>query len=77
MEGMSQTVSDDWRERNNGSSIRIDAIKAELTGKLCRRALVLIKHKVGADVDISEHMVWALEEWLCRWGITIYTEQDL
>jgi hypothetical protein len=53
-------------ERDSGSSVRVDAIRLELTGKLCRRALVLIKHKVGTDVDVSEHMVRALEMWLRR-----------
>jgi hypothetical protein len=77
MEGMSQVAIDEWEEWDNGPSVKIDAIRSELTRKLCRRALVLIKHKVGADVDISEHMVRALETWLCRWGITIYTEPDL
>jgi hypothetical protein len=45
--------------------------------KLCKRALVLIKHKVGADVTVSNRMVRALEEWLQMKGITIYTEQYL
>jgi hypothetical protein len=31
------------------------------TGKLCRRALVLIWWQVGADKAVSEHVVWALE----------------
>jgi hypothetical protein len=46
-----------------------------LMDKLCKCALILIKHKVGADLTISDHMVRALEEWLWRKGITIYTEQ--
>jgi hypothetical protein len=77
MEGTNQAAKDKQEEQDNSPSIRIDAIRSELTGKLCRWALVLIKHKVGADVDVSEHMVRALEAWLCRRGITIYTEPDL
>jgi hypothetical protein len=46
-----------------------------LMDKLCKRALVLIKHKVGADLAVSDRMVRVLEEWLWRKGITIYTEQ--
>jgi hypothetical protein len=46
-------------------------------GKLCRRALALIKHKVGADGSVSDHMAQALASWLWRQGITIYTEREL
>jgi hypothetical protein len=53
------------------------SINAQLMGKLCKRALVLIKYKVGADVDVSDRMVQALEEWLQRRRISIYTESFL
>jgi hypothetical protein len=54
-------------------SRRIDA-SAQLTGKLCRHVMALIQWKVGADRAVSEHVVQALEEWLHRWGISIYTD---
>jgi hypothetical protein len=47
---------------------------ADLTGKLCQCVMALIRWKVGADVAVTEHVVWALEEWLCRRGINIYTD---
>jgi hypothetical protein len=46
----------------------------ELTGKLCQRMMALIQWKVGADKAVTEHMVWVLEEWLHRRGISIYTD---
>jgi hypothetical protein len=48
-----------------------------LMGKLCRRALALIKHKVGVDGSVSDHMAQALATWLWQWGITINTETEL
>jgi hypothetical protein len=48
-----------------------------LMGKLCWRALALIKHKVGTDGSVSDHMAQALATWLWQWGITIYTETEL
>jgi hypothetical protein len=55
-EGMNcqaEPVKEKW---DSGSGTIADA-KDQLMGKLCRRALVLIKHKVGADVSVSDHMV--------------------
>jgi hypothetical protein len=46
----------------------------ELTGKLCRCMMALIRWKVGADVAVTDHVVQALEEWLCRRGISIYMD---
>jgi hypothetical protein len=48
-----------------------------LMGKLCRRVLVLIKHKVSADGSVSDRMAQALATWLRQQGITIYTETKL
>jgi hypothetical protein len=48
-----------------------------MMGKLCIRVLALIKHKVGTDGAVDEHMAWALATWLQRQGISIYTEQEL
>jgi hypothetical protein len=76
-EGTNHNSRNKQVEQNNSSSIEIDAIKAGMMGKLCRRALVLIKHKVGTDVSIDEHMVRVLEAWLQNRGITIYTETFL
>jgi hypothetical protein len=47
---------------------------ADLTGKLCWCVMALICWKVGADKAVMEHMVQALEEWLCRRGISIYID---
>jgi hypothetical protein len=55
------------RERDNRSG-------PDLTGKLCRRVMALIRWKVGADKAVTEHVVQALEEWLQRRGISIYTD---
>jgi hypothetical protein len=73
-DGTSQQGEPVIGEQDSGINININDINTPLMGKLCRRALVLIKHKVGADVCVSNCMVRALEEWLQRWGITIYTE---
>jgi hypothetical protein len=48
-----------------------------LMGKLCRRVLALIKHKVGTDGSVSNCMAQALATWLWQWGITIYIESEL
>jgi hypothetical protein len=48
--------------------------QSELTEKLCQRMMVLIWWKVGADIAVMEHVVWVLEEWLHRRGISIYTD---
>jgi hypothetical protein len=42
-----------------------------------RRALVLIKYKVGADEAVDDHMVQVLEGWLQKRGISIYTDRVL
>jgi hypothetical protein len=48
-----------------------------LMGKLCKRVLALIKHKVSTDGSVSDHMAQALATWLWQWGITIYTEAEM
>jgi hypothetical protein len=48
---------------------------SDLTGKLCWCVMALIRWKVGADKAVTEHVVWALEEWLQRRGISIYTDR--
>jgi hypothetical protein len=60
---------------DNRSINDVEHITYGLMDKLCKCALVLIKHKVGTDLAVSDCMVRALEEWLRRKGITIYTEQ--
>jgi hypothetical protein len=61
-------------ERDSGIRSVSHAGQAELTGKLCRHVMALIRWKVGADIAVTEHVVRALEEWLCRRGISIYTD---
>jgi hypothetical protein len=51
--------------------------RSTLMGKLCRRSMALIKHKVSADGSVSNHMAQALASWLRQQGITIYTETEL
>jgi hypothetical protein len=65
------------KERDNGPSNDDQTIRSVLMRKLCRQALVLIKHKVGADGAVDDHMAQTLATWLWRWGISIYTEQEL
>jgi hypothetical protein len=62
------------RERDSGTKSVSHTGQAELTGKLCWCMMVLIWWKVGADVAVMEHVVRALEEWLRRRGISIYTD---
>jgi hypothetical protein len=77
LEGMSWWFEPGRSKRDSGSGIPSGDINAQLMEKLCKWALVLIKHKVGTDVDVSDHMVQALEEWLRRCRISIYTESFL
>jgi hypothetical protein len=65
------------QEQNKGTSFDDWAAESLMMGKLCRRALMLIKHKVGADGAVDEHMAQALTTWLQRRGISIYTEHKL
>jgi hypothetical protein len=65
------------REHDNGFPGNDHTSGSVLMGKLCRRALALIKHKVGADGSVSDRMAQALATWLRQWGITIYTESEL
>jgi hypothetical protein len=45
-----------------------------LTGKLCKRVLALIRWQCSADAVVDARMVQALEGWLRKRGISIYTE---
>jgi hypothetical protein len=74
---------DDWtmnqrvlthEERDSGTRAVHHGGGAELTGKLCCRVMALICWKVGADEAVTDHVVWMLEEWLHRHGISIYTD---
>jgi hypothetical protein len=44
------------RELNNGQPHNDITSGSIMMGKLCRRALALIKHKVGIDGSVSDHM---------------------
>jgi hypothetical protein len=59
------------REQDNGTSPDDQTVRSVVMGKLCKRALALIKHKGGADGAVDDHMAQALAAWLQRWGITI------
>jgi hypothetical protein len=84
IDGLNHLVYSETGEQDNRISVMVDGVSVvtdgnrwEMMGKLCHRALVLIKHKVGADMSISDCMVQALETWLRTKGITIYTERLL
>jgi hypothetical protein len=61
-------------EQDSGTRDMSQKGSAELTGKLCQCVLALISWKVSADKAVMNHMVQALEEWLRRRGISIYTD---
>jgi hypothetical protein len=61
-------------EQDSGTQSVSHGSSAELTGKLCQHVMALIWWKVGADKAAMEHVVQALEEWLHRRGISIYTD---
>jgi hypothetical protein len=77
--GMSQMENDSssshqTKGEEDAAIRQITGYDSNLTGKLCQHVMVLICWKVGADVAVMEHMVQALEEWLHRRGIGIYTD---
>jgi hypothetical protein len=61
-------------EQDSGTKAPHHRGSAELTGKLCHRVIALICWRVGADGAVTDHMVQAVEEWLHRRGISIYTD---
>jgi hypothetical protein len=66
------------KEWDNGKEADLNQEgSATLTGKLYWRVMALIRWQVGANRAVMEHVVQVLEEWLCRQGITIYTDQVL
>jgi hypothetical protein len=65
-------TQDDVKERDSGTAV--DG-RAALTGKLCRRVMALIRWQSGVDTAVDDRMVRALEAWLRRRGISIYTDQ--
>jgi hypothetical protein len=64
-------------EQDKRTVWHLSAPEHVLTGKLCQRMMALIQLRVGADEAVSDHVVWALKEWLRRRGITIYTDRVL
>jgi hypothetical protein len=65
------------KRHSNGSPSNDLTSGSVLMGKLGRRVLTLIKHKVSADGSVSDCMAQALTTWLRQRGITIYTEAEL
>jgi hypothetical protein len=59
----SQMTHEKW---DSGNQSATHTRNVELTGKLCRHVMALIRWKVGADKAMSKHVVWVLEEWLRR-----------
>jgi hypothetical protein len=62
------------RERDSGTAPVTQDDRGVLTGKLCKRVMALIKWQCGADTVVDDRMVRALEGWLRRRGISIYTD---
>jgi hypothetical protein len=62
------------RERDSGTAPMTQSDRGVLTGKLCKRVMVLIKWQCSTDTAVDACMVRALEEWLQRRGISIYTD---
>jgi hypothetical protein len=73
-QGQDATISN---HSNSDTSHKTMGIESVVMGKLCRRVLALIKHKVGTDGAVSNRMAQALASCLRLWGITIYTETEL
>jgi hypothetical protein len=70
-------VNESWvthEGRGGGNQSVTQTGNAELTEKLCQCVMVLIWWKVGTNKVMSEHVVWVLEEWLQRRGLSIYTD---
>jgi hypothetical protein len=57
MDGMNRRTELGTGKWDSGTNATAGDINAQLMDKLCQRALVLIKHKVGADVSVSDRMV--------------------
>jgi hypothetical protein len=68
---MTQEILEKW---DSGSEIRSHNDRAVMTGKLCRRVMVLIKWQCGMDKAVDAHMVRVLEGWLRNRGISIYID---
>jgi hypothetical protein len=76
--GLLQGTNQASNEQQNSRTSNDDQpSRSAMMGKLCKRVLALIKYKVGADGAVDEHMVQALEAWLQKRGISIYTDHVL
>jgi hypothetical protein len=69
--GMTPTID---KKRDSGTAPADQNERSALTGKLCKRVLVLIKWQCSADTAVDDRMVQALTGWLRKRGISIYTE---
>jgi hypothetical protein len=69
--GQRKVTHVDSKERDSGTAPNE---RPELTGKLCRRVMALIRWQCGADGAVDACMVRALEGWLRKRGISIYTD---
>jgi hypothetical protein len=69
-----QLTQDDIREQDSGSAPVKPDDRAALTGRLCRHVMALIRWQCGVDGAVDDCMVRALEVWLRRRGISIYTD---
>jgi hypothetical protein len=78
--GLESSLKDDMREEPahqleaNDQKVRIMMERSSITEKLCQQVMALFKWKKGMDTGITEDMVRALESWLQRRGVSIYTD---
>jgi hypothetical protein len=61
-------------EWDSGSEEASHKGSVDLTGKLCWHVMALIWWQVGTDKAVNDCMVQALEQWLHRRWISIYTD---
>jgi hypothetical protein len=64
----------DHQSSADDQEVRMMAERSTIMGKLCQQVMALIRWKKGLDMRITEGMVRALEAWLWRRGISIYTK---
>jgi hypothetical protein len=69
-----EMTQEDSKEWDSGTAPMSHEDQATLTGKLCKRVMALIRWQCGTDTAVDDRMVRALEGWLRKRGISIYTD---
>jgi hypothetical protein len=62
-------------ERDSGIRSVSHRGSTPLTEQLCWCVMAMIRWQMGADKAVDNRMVQALEQWLHRQGISIYTDR--